>query len=162
MRFNVSLLGSPARALPLSEIDFTALPAGLPHIITYAGKWDVTSVECTATPSVMSGLEGHLRDRVIDVAVRAFAALECQDYGRIDIRLALDGSPYVIDVNPNCDLAPTSGFARAAASGGLEYPELIDQLVQLARARSTPRESVPRVAELRPDARPDLRVVGTR
>ena len=39
------------------------------------------------------------------VARSAFAAMELRDYGRLDIRLAADGTPYVIDVNPNCDLS---------------------------------------------------------
>src|SRR4029077_14234909 len=107
--------------------------SGIPHIITYAGKWDEASIECTGTPSVKSTLDGRLRDDVIAVEAQAFEALECRDYGRGDIRLGADGTPYVIDINPNCDLSPTAGFARAAALGGIDYPALTARLVQLAR-----------------------------
>lgn len=149
---NVALFGNPPRALPLAEIDFSQLPPHLPPIITYAGKWDEASVECTATPSRASDLTGELAQRVIDVAQKAFAALECRDYGRVDIRLGEDGVPFVIDINPNCDLSPTAGFARAAARGGLSYPELAVELVQVARTRhgATPAR---RLASERAEAR---------
>ena len=54
---------------------------------------------------------------------------------RIDIRLADDGTPYVIDVNPNCDLSPDAGYARAAQSVGIDYPALVRLLVRYALRR---------------------------
>jgi D-alanine-D-alanine ligase len=131
----VPLLGNPLRALPLSEIDFTRLPGHLPRIVTYAGKWDVSSEEFSCTPSGECAVAGEQAVRIIEAAQAAFAALECRDYGRVDLRVAEDGTPYVIDINPNCDLSPTAGFARAALRGGLGYAQLASELVQVARRR---------------------------
>ena len=50
--------------------------------------------------------------------------------------------PYVIDINPNCDLHPEAGFAKAAAAAGIEYPALALRLVE-RRARKNPWKSVP-------------------
>ena len=64
-----------------------------------------------------------LLEHVEQLAHRCFRSLEVSDYGRCDIRLAADGTPYVIDVNPNCDLADGAGYARAglrAQRAGLE------------------------------------------
>ena len=69
-------------------------------------------------------------------ALRAFEALGCRDYGRADVRLPADGEPFVIDVNPNCDLGPDGGFALSAARAGIGYGDLVLQLVELARARA--------------------------
>ena len=56
-----------------------------------------------------------------------------RDYARFDIRLAADGTPYIIDVNPNCDLSDIAGgFSKAAKAGGLSYDEVILRLVELA------------------------------
>ena len=41
----------------------------------------------------------NLQDQII----AAFEALECRDYGRVDLRVDASGQPYVIDINPNCD-----------------------------------------------------------
>jgi D-alanine-D-alanine ligase len=152
----VPLLGNPSRALPLAEIDFTQLPTHLPPIVTYAGKWELNSVECVCTPSIESALSGALAAKVVEVARAAFAALECRDYGRVDIRLAEDGTPYVIDVNPNCDLSPEAGFARSALRAGLDYRQLASELVQIARRRHGPAFApLLRSTATRPDARPD-------
>ena len=58
-----------------------------------------------------------------------------RDYGRVDIRLSEAGTPYVVDVNPNCDLSPHAGMARAAAAVGIDYPALAKLLVRYALRR---------------------------
>jgi D-alanine-D-alanine ligase len=132
---NVPLLGAPVAALPISEIDFSALPDGFPPVVTYAGKWAEGSLEYRATPAKPCALDEEVRARVVAVARAAFSALECRDYGRVDIRLAGNGTPFVIDVNPNCDLSPVAGFARSAAAAGLAYGDLAELLVRQAQAR---------------------------
>lgn len=135
----VAMLGNQPRTfLPLWEIDFSKLPAGLPPIVTYEGKWNPSSPECVGTPSVLAmPLSPELEARIVDVARRTFEALEVTDYGRCDIRLAEDGTPYVIDVNPNCDLAEQAGFARASAHIGISYDQMIEQIAHAALERST-------------------------
>jgi D-alanine-D-alanine ligase len=73
--------------------------------------------------------------RVRRVAVEAFRALGLRDYGRVDVRLSASGIPYVVDVNPNCDLSQHAGMARAAASVGIDYPALAKLLVRYALRR---------------------------
>jgi D-alanine-D-alanine ligase len=135
----VSLLGDDA--LPMHEIDFSTLPADRPRIVTYLGKWAPKSIECRGTrPIKCEGLDDRSRERCVAAARAAFAALGLRDYARVDLRLAADGTPYVIDVNPNCDLSDGAGVSRAASYGGLSYPELIWRVCKAALAR-TIRES---------------------
>jgi D-alanine-D-alanine ligase len=134
----VSLIGNDddLMALPMHEVDFSDMPAQAPRIVTYDGKWDPASQEYKGTRSVKAeGLTEGLRARCAAVARAAFSALELRDYARVDLRLSSDGTPYVIDVNPNCDLSDGAGFCRAAAFGGLAYPELIERVVAAALAR---------------------------
>jgi D-alanine-D-alanine ligase len=58
-----------------------------------------------------------------------------RDYGRVDIRLSAAGVPYVVDVNPNCDLSPHAGMARAALAVGIDYSSLAKLLVRYALRR---------------------------
>ncbi len=121
--------------LPLTEIDFSRLDASHPRILTYNAKWDESSPEYQSTPSVACKLEPAIYERVVETARRAFEALELRDYGRVDMRLSTDGVPYVIEVNPNCDLSPHAGFARAASNAGIDYETLVWRLVDAARGR---------------------------
>jgi D-alanine-D-alanine ligase len=133
----VSLIGNGAEltALPMHEVDFSAMPAGAPHIVTYEGKWNTDSPEYHGTKPVKAELTGAARARLADAARAAFAALELRDYARVDLRLASDGKAYVIDVNPNCDLSNGAGVSRAAGFGGIAYPDLIERICQAAWAR---------------------------
>ena len=133
----VSLLGNGADlvALPMHEVDFSAMPAGAPHIVTYDGKWDPSSQEYKGTRSVRAEVTPDVQARCAAAARAAFAALELSDYARVDLRLAADGTPYVIDVNPNCDLSDGAGVCRAASFGGLAYADLIDRVVAAAMSR---------------------------
>jgi D-alanine-D-alanine ligase len=144
----VSMLGRRGRGidlLPLHEIDFSEMPAGQPHIVSYAAKWEESSAEYRGTKPVRcSGLADVAAARIGSVARAAFAAMELRDYGRLDVRLASDGTPYVIDINPNCDLSDTSGgFARAGRAAGLEYDDLVRRIVDLALQRRTHADTIP-------------------
>jgi D-alanine-D-alanine ligase len=134
---NVALLGFPtARVLPLSEIDFSLLPSGIPRIVSYEAKWASDSPEYHGTQPVLHpAMAPHVAARVRRVALDAFRALGLRDYGRVDGRLSDGGVPYVIDVNPNCDLSPTAGMARAAAAVGIDYGALLRLIVRYSLRR---------------------------
>jgi D-alanine-D-alanine ligase len=131
------MLGHPTpRVLPLSEIDFSALPEDSPRIVSYAAKWATGSVDDLGTvPVLHPSLPNTLAARVRRVASEAFRAVGVRDYGRVDVRLAPSGTPYVVDVNPNCDLSPQAGMARAAAAVGIDYTALAGLLVRYALRR---------------------------
>jgi len=135
--FNVALLGHPTpRVLPLSEIDFSGLPEDSPRIVSYDAKWNSGSVDDLGTvPVLHPSLPGAVAARVRRVAADAFRAVGVRDYGRVDVRLANTGVPYVVDVNPNCDLSPHAGMVRAAAAVGIDYGSLVGLLVRYALRR---------------------------
>jgi D-alanine-D-alanine ligase len=144
----VSMLGRADGAvdlLPLHEIDFSEMPAGQPHIVSYAAKWEESSAEYRGTKPVRcTGLDDVVAARIASVARAAIAAIELRDYGRLDVRLAADGTPYVIDINPNCDLSESSGgFARAGRAAGLGYDEVVRRIVDLALQRRTHADTIP-------------------
>jgi D-alanine-D-alanine ligase len=131
----VPLLGHPLRPLPLTEIEFGDVFDGRPAVLTYRAKWQADSAECADSPSRPAVLTQALEARCIEVATAAFEALEGRDYGRVDLRVDEDGQPWVIDINPNCDLHPQAGFSRAAQAAGLSFAQLALHLVDLAWER---------------------------
>ncbi len=135
---NVTVLGNGegARVLPLHEIDFGRMPAGRPRVLTYAAKWDENHVDYIGTvPVPMVGVPVSVEAAIRRAALTSFHALGLRDYGRVDLRLDGSGRPWVIDVNPNCDLSPDAGLPRTAASIGLDYPQVMGHICELAWKR---------------------------
>ncbi len=144
----VSLLGrmdDKPQIFPFFEIDFSDMPADRPKIVSFEGKWVEGSVEYKGTrPVRCEGLSAALKTRVAEAALAAFEAIDLRDYARMDIRLAADGTPYVIDVNPNCDLSDLAGgFSKAAKAGGVAYKDVILRIVELALARHDDADPFP-------------------
>jgi D-alanine-D-alanine ligase len=139
--FYVGVLGnSDVQALPIMELDFSGYPEGRPKIASWEAKWgdegDEKGEEFEGTKSVFpTDLSEELTDRIQKAAVDAFNALRLRDYARVDLRVNAKEEIYVIEVNPNCYLERRAEFATAAAKSGMQYPELIERIVELANAR---------------------------
>jgi D-alanine-D-alanine ligase len=134
--FNIGVLFE-GRVLPPSEIAYR-LPAGLPNLVTFEAKWVPGSVYDRGTPVRCPAVSvgKTLTKRLRSLALHAYRALGCRDYARVDLRLDAAGAPRILEVNPNPDISPDAGFARAAGKGGLAYDELIARIVGCALARA--------------------------
>ena len=134
--FYVGVLGNgQPKALPPIEVDFTGFPEGVPKVLDSKAKWDEGSQEYKGTKSVLANLPDELRARLQKVAVDAFRALRVRDYGRVDLRLTDTGDIYVLEVNASCYLERSSEFAMAAGAAGMDYPRLIERIVNLTLER---------------------------
>lgn len=132
---NVAILGN--QILPISEISFETLPDDLPKIITYEAKWSQDSIYYKNTiPKCPTELEPKLEEKIKNIAWTAFEALDCRDYARVDIRLNKNNVPYVIEVNPNPDISPDTGFVRSAAAANINYEQLLITILSFAIKRS--------------------------
>ncbi|MHB8578352.1 MAG: D-alanine--D-alanine ligase family protein [Ignavibacteriaceae bacterium] len=132
--FNAAVLGDIV--LPISEINFDGLPVDLPKIVTYEGKWIEESVYYQNTkPECPAKINKNLKSKIEKTALLAFNAMGCRDYARIDLRIDINGNPFVIEVNPNPDISTDSGFARASAAFGISYPELLRRIANFALTR---------------------------
>ncbi len=152
--FNVTVLGNDRpRVLPLSEINFRHIPDPKQRIVTFKGKWMEDSDDYKLTQVISPArVNEALREKISEVAVRAYQTMGLRDYGRVDMRVQ-NGVPYVLEVNPNADLSPDAGIARAARVAGMSYAELADEIVRLAAHRYRLKFARPRIISLRVKAR---------
>lgn len=147
--FTVGLLGEKRpRVLPPMEIVFTDTSQKHP-VYSFAIKqdWDKhVAYECPAklTVAELRNIERAAKD--------TFEALDCRDVARVDLRMAKDGTIYVIEVNPLPGLTPNfSDLVLIAQAAGIDYRTLIGEIMAGAikrlkekrREESRPQTAVP-------------------
>jgi D-alanine-D-alanine ligase len=135
--FNVSVIGDKnPEVLAISEIDFAGLPEEEPKIVSYRAKWDEDSPMYRFTvPICPANIPKRLENRIKNIAIRSSQCLGCRDYARVDMRSDSRGNIYVLEVNPNPDISPNAGFARAARAAGFTYTDMIVRIGEAAMER---------------------------
>lgn len=76
-------------------------------------------------------------DRIRELAVQAFEAISCEGLARVDFFVMPDERIVVNEINTMPGFTPSSMFPRMWAASGLDYPALVDRLIQLALHRDT-------------------------
>jgi D-alanine-D-alanine ligase len=128
--------GDPPVALPPIEMVFGNESTAEARIATFKAKWSVRYRESKGIQNEIAvNLSPDVRQRLADVALRAYHAAGLRDYGRIDVRLAHDDAIYVVEANPNPYLAEGEDLAWAAEEGGHLYPEFIERIAEMAMLR---------------------------
>lgn len=159
--FNTSLWGEPPEVLPLSEVDFEGLANPYERIVSFAAKWQEDSFAYRHTPVICPArVEPALASKITATARRAWRAIGCRGYARVDLRLATDGTPYVVEVNCNPDLSPDAGFFRAARAAGYDYLGMVTRIIELAMKDKQPYDRGSRSARRFADSRIDGRYRG--
>jgi D-alanine-D-alanine ligase len=132
----VTVLGhNRLKTLPPWELVLDQLRPGAPRIATHRVKWDTKFQEKYNVMIEEAGdLSPAIRKKLDQVSRRVYKALNMSGYARMDYRLRGDGQLYFLEANPNPDVCADSETAGAAESAGMEYQELIDRIVQLARS----------------------------
>jgi D-alanine-D-alanine ligase len=137
---NVGLMETNGKVgvLPISEIDYSEFPEGIPKICGYEAKWVPESTEYQKSkPICPAPLEWVMQKRVEHIALKVFRLFGCRDYGRVDIRIDPEGKIYVLEVNPNPDISPQSGMTRAIKTQGMTYEDFIRGLLERALQRKS-------------------------
>ena len=129
----VGILGNQQlQALPVWELFFTNMPPDAKRIATDRVKW---SVKYQKKYGIESGLARDLpegaSDRIQHVCKRAYRALELSGFARIDLRLDPNGNVWVLEANPNPQIAKGEDFAASADKIGVSYESLLQRIVNL-------------------------------
>lgn len=108
--------------------------AGRPLIMTYDAKWVEETQDYRATKrQTPAKLTKELEERVKEESIKAYNALGCKSYARIDLRVDKNGTPYVLEVNVNPDLSRGGAVAKIAQGSRISYLKLIKTIVEEAK-----------------------------
>ncbi len=93
---------------------------------TYEAKYTAGMTEYLC-PAPLSPEENAA---VCEASVAAHRSLGCSVYSRVDLRLADEGTPFVLEVNTAPGMTATSLVPKSAAANGWSFPELALRIAQ--------------------------------
>jgi D-alanine-D-alanine ligase len=129
----VGILGNQAlQALPVWELFFKNMPEGAKRIATDRVKWSVKYQKKYGIDSgpALDLLEAK-NNEIQHLCKRAYRALELSGYARIDLRLDEAGNVWVLEANPNPQIARGEDFAASAEKQGVSYEALLQRIINL-------------------------------
>ncbi|MDD5555929.1 MAG: ATP-grasp domain-containing protein [bacterium] len=122
--------------LPPMELDFSKAPDDKLKVYSFKAKFDSSYRDKWGIQSVFpEDLKKETLDRIGEITRTAYTALGLRDYGRVDLMLAPDGAVYVLEVNPNPNIAENEDLPNAAAQTGLGYAEFAEKIIKIALDR---------------------------
>jgi D-alanine-D-alanine ligase len=129
----VGVLGNERlQVLPIWELYFKNLPEEVRKIATERLKWSLSyqkkhGIDSGEAKDLPAGME----DRIREVCKRVYRNLMLSGCARIDLRMTEAGQAYVVEANPNPQLAHDEDFAQSARKAGIDYPELLQRILNL-------------------------------
>jgi D-alanine-D-alanine ligase len=122
--------------LPLSRAIFKNLPQNLWQIYTYDAKWSNNPVyQEIVIQRPPKNISKKVETLITEIALDTYNILDCQDYGRVEIRVDNDNNPYVLELNANPHLGPNACLPAVAKLLGTEYADLLVKIITLAIRR---------------------------
>lgn len=141
--YNLGLYAGPhgVVTLPPGEIVFAPELAPEARVVGWKAKWITGSREDLATESrTVADLDPELHAELVATCrhvaamsgtLGALGTLGTGGYCRFDLRRGPDGRMYVIDINANPDLGPSSGFRKALAAAGISFADFLADLIDV-------------------------------
>ncbi|MFC7327826.1 D-alanine--D-alanine ligase family protein [Marinactinospora rubrisoli] len=125
----------------LESLDGGAPDVSVPAEIHVADEFDFYDFEAkylssSSTLTIPADLSTDVAERIRGLAAEAFDAVGCEGLARVDFFYGDDGEVYVNEINTLPGFTPQSAFPQMWAASGLDYPALVDRLIQTGLRRS--------------------------
>jgi D-alanine-D-alanine ligase len=117
------------QVLPVWELRFTKMPEDVKRIATERVKWSHRYQTKHGITTGAAKIADVLAAQIQRVAKRVYRTLELSGYARVDIRLGEDDRFYVLEANPNPQIAFGEEFAESAERAGIKYNALIQRVL---------------------------------
>jgi D-alanine-D-alanine ligase len=110
---------------------------GVVEIRPKSGVYDYTSKYTKGMTEYFAPapLDAALTTKVQRAAETAFTACGCRDYSRVDFMLSAENDLYLLEINTLPGMKETSLLPMSARCAGLDFTELVRELVKPAVAR---------------------------
>ena len=137
--FNISIMGSKGNysVLPIPEMKFVNWRKGVPMGVSSVAKWKDDSWQSKQTIRTFDFPDSDkpLLTELERITRQCCDVFELGGYARVDFRVE-DGKPYVLEINLNPGIDPTSGFVAAIKQAGMTWPQALEKIIE---ARNYPK-----------------------
>ena len=134
-----------AREIECSVLGNQEIKASLPGEIIPSNEfydYDAKYVDGKSDAKIPADLTPDMVKTVQETAIRAFRALSGEGLARVDFFLTEDNKLYVNEVNTMPGFTSISMYPKLWEATGLGYSALLDELINLALARSQEKQSL--------------------
>jgi D-alanine-D-alanine ligase len=114
------------------ELVIKNLPEGSLNIATGRLKWNPDYQKKVGLVTKPADLSEELQRDLESISKRIYRHLNLSGYARMDYRLSNNGQFYLLEANPNPQIARNEDFADSAAHCGLSYCQLLQKILTLA------------------------------
>src|SRR5687767_9106054 len=118
---------------PVWEMSFDKMPENRWKIATERVKWSTQYQKKYGIMTDPARLDASSIEHIQRIAKRAYRALDLNGYARIDLRLDDEGRLYVLEANPNPNMAYGEDFSESAEASGISYERLLERIIALGR-----------------------------
>jgi D-alanine-D-alanine ligase len=130
--FTVAILGTQSpEVLPVVQIKIDGELDLKDKFYTFGHITRSDAVEYIVPAPISAGL----MKKISDVSLAAYSAIECRDFGRVDIRVDERGTPYVLEINPLPSLSTEDVFSIISRYQGITYDRMIVRILECAIKR---------------------------
>ena len=121
-----------AQVLPVWELILDKLPDDARRIATERVKWSRTYQDKYGIDSgEAKNLPEGKAEEIQNLAKRVYRSLGLSGYARIDVRMDEQGKVFVLEANPNPQIAHDEDFADSAQKAGYSYKDLLQELINI-------------------------------
>lgn len=127
------------QAFPPWELAMKNLPEGAANIATGRLKWNKSYQEKVGLVTEAAKIPPEMKKKIERLSKRIYRILGLSGYARLDYRLTETGQVYLLEANPNPQIALNEDFADSAAHSGVSYEALLQKIITLGLSYSPVR-----------------------
>lgn len=117
----------------------TELSPNAPLIASDRAKWDPEYQRQVGLKTGPAKLTKPLARHLVRLSKQIYNLLGMSGYARLDYRVTEEGKAYLLEANPNPQIARDEDFALSAKHLGMDYEELIQRLLQFGMSYAASR-----------------------
>jgi len=118
---------------PVWEMSFEKMAENRWKIATERVKWSTQYQKKHGIVTDRARVEPELAQHIQRIAKRSYRALDLSGYARIDVRMDDEGRVFVLEANPNPNLAYGEDFAESAEVSAVPYERLLERIIALGK-----------------------------